>query len=298
MLFANLIFEECNLSSGEGSAGIIEVEECTSGRIRGAVRLHHVNFNGNQMNSSVAVSMNTETCSSLEMIDVQFDSNNCIGICGAILSTETVLRNVRLQENTQTGQTSGIPALLYGPPDSQISAEEIAASNNDGAVMFVEDGQLGITDASFVQNEVDSAENGDPVSASIHLINSVATIRRCEFEENSAISGAALYAVGSTVTLRNSNFEGNSGTDGGAAVYLLNCDDVNVRDCSFTRNSVPTLDGAGILSNNTESLTVRRSTFSENSAGTGAGLYALNGSTSVRDCTFQDRKSTRLNSSH
>ena len=45
-----------------------------------------------------------DTCSSLEMIDVRIAHNNCIGFCGAVLST---LKAVESKETISSSQTEG-----------------------------------------------------------------------------------------------------------------------------------------------------------------------------------------------
>ena len=274
VLFANLAFEECALHADESTA-IIEVGECDDDT-RGTVQLHHVEFSQNQLNGTVAVLLNEGSCSSVEMVDVLFEGNVCSGRCGAVLSDQNELTDVRIRDNRQI-EASGVPAILYAPPESNTTLRGIAASENDGPVVHVNRGVVEMADSTFRQNREIGNAKGELHGAGVYLVGGEANIRRCTFEENSALLGAGLFANRSSVSLRASSFERNRGLSGGTAVHLFRCRTVDVQNCTFFQNLVPALCGAGILSNATETLSIRQSTFAQNTADDGGAICIVGG---------------------
>ena len=233
-------------------------------------------FRRNQLNGTVAVLLNEGSCSSVEMVDVLFEGNTCSGRCGAVLSNQNELTNVRIRDNRQI-DAPGVPAILYAPPESTTTLRSIMASENDGPIVHVHRGEVQMRDSIFRRNrEIDNTE-GEAHGAGVYLTVAEADIRRCSFEDGNALLGAGLFADRSSISLRDSNFERNRGSVGGTAVHLFRCLTVDVRNCTFSENLVPALAGAGILSNATDTLAIQQSTFVQNTADHGGAICIVGG---------------------
>ena len=233
-------------------------------------------FRRNHLDGTVAVLLNEGSCSSVEMVDVLFEGNTCSGRCGAVLSNQNELTNVRIRNNRQI-DAPGVPAILYAPPESSTTLRSIVASENDGPIVHVHRGEVQMRDSIFRRNrEIDNTE-GEAHGAGVYLTGGEADIRRCSFEDGNALLGAGLFADRSSISLRDSNFERNGGSVGGTAVHLFRCRTVDVRNCTFSENLVPALAGAGILSNATDTLKIRQSTFVQNTADDGGAICIVGG---------------------
>ncbi|MCP3995772.1 MAG: hypothetical protein GY722_12000, partial [bacterium] len=121
----------------------------------------------------------------------------------------------------------------------------------------------------------------------------------CLIEDSNFIGNLANRTVtfsNSTGSVRRSQFEGNSASSDGGALYLLGST-VAVDSCGFTNNS--STGGGGAIACDTGEVTVSHSTFTGNDCdGAGGALYGTNADLQVMDCRFLDNQADQGGAIH
>jgi len=260
VLFANIAFERCVLTEASSDAAIVEVGSCVSDQDSGTIRLHHVDFVENQLTNAYGLNIDARSCSSVEMVDVTFEENNCSGICGALLSVgSNVLRDVAMLNNRETDESADTSAMISCPPNSKITAENITSRGNAGAAFYVNGASIVIKDSVFEENRVGA---NSTLASGVHLQDAKAKVDGCRFRDN-------------------------SGELGTSSVIAIDCKSVEITDCSFARNNASDLRGAAIRSSWTKSLKIRKSTFANNIGPDGGAVHLEDTTAEFEDCTLK-----------
>ena len=269
----------------------MEVAECSSSeRVQGTVRLHHVSFRGNTLSGSIGLQMRSPSCSTLELVDFEFENNTCSDRCGVILSTWNRLRDIRVRRVRLSGSTNDRPAVFYAHTGSQTSVERMDAAENEWPLLYIRTGKLEVSNATFTRNTVQRS-SGLSFGSCVHLENATATLEDCRFRNNTAEDGAAVAGSRSNVTLTNSHFEKNEAQRGGA-VNIRDASSITIRSCTFTSNEAR--ENAGVLSASGSQVHIQQSDFAENTARFSSGCPHLNelSTLELRDSTFDRNRGT------
>jgi len=134
------------------------------------------------------------------------------------------------------------------------------------------------------------------------VMDSVATIRDCDFVNNAAtLNGGAIWAQDTVLTVEDCFFMGNTaGNNGGAISADGFAADINISDCNFDNN---TSNNAGAIYFNVSfgSANITRCGFDQNQSNTNASaVWMILGDDkvspgSVSQCSFQDNTSGAQN---
>ena len=276
VLFANLIFEDCVFESGS-SGSIVEVENCSSSRIRGTTQFHHVCFKSNILINGAGLAMQSPSCSELELIDFVFENNTCSGRCGVIMSRRNRLRDIVVHQNKRSDSAISNTTVFYAPPGSDTSVDHMNSSENRCSSLDVVDGSLNMTRSTFIQNSIAAGQDGTS-STSLHLTSATVSIKECRFEQNEAQTGGAIAVSGSNVTFTDSIFNANVATKGGVMV-LRDDSMVSIQSCNFSSNTA--LRSGGILFARSSQLFVQYSFLKKNSANGNGGCFCLDNSSNL-----------------
>ena len=304
VLFANLMFEGCSFKSGR-SASIVEVENCSSRRIRDTIQFHHISFRKNTLIKGTGLTMQSPSCFELELIDFVVERNRCDGRCGVILSRQNRLRDIVIRKNKPYDPEKTKTVLFYAPPGSETSVDGINSTQNSCPSINVEGGSLNMTKAVFYRNSIPIGQNGAN-SAPLQLKNAKASIKDClcrqneaeyggaisveknslcnitdcQFNKNSASGdGGAIYVAGSILSVQKCNFTEGSATDGGG-IYASSS---NVSVENTSASDLSARDFGGFLSGSTSEIRMQNCLFSDNMASDGGGVIECD-----PDCRFSD----------
>ena len=274
--FANLVFEDCSFASGS-SGSIVEVENCASSRIRGTIQFHHVSFGNNTLIGGSGLAMQSPSCFELELIDFVMESITCDGHCGVILSRWNRLRDVIVRQNEPADAENTNTAVFYAPPGSETSVDHMNSSANRCSSLEVEDGSLNMTETVFVLNSFVVSRN-DASSSSLRLNSATASMKECEFRQNSSPAGGAIEASRSNVTFTDSIFAENVAIRGGVMV-LRDDNIVSIQSSRFLSNRVSQRGGA--IAATKSRLIVTDSFLANNSANITGGCILLDDSSDL-----------------
>ena len=270
--FANLAFEDCALEPGS-SGFIVEVENCTSSRIRGTIQFHHVSFRKNTLINGTALAIQSPSCSELELSDFVFENNTCVGRCGVIMSRRNRLTDVVIRHNTQYDSENSNTAVFFAPPGSETSVDRMISSENRCSSIAVQNGLLDMTRSTFTKNSIEPNQDGMGVT-SLMLTSASVSIIECRFEQNTAPIGGAVAMSESNVTFADSSFEANTARSGGVMVFG-DSSTVRIQSCDFFMNEA--LELGGVLVAIESRLIVTDSVFEKNSANNSGGCILLEG---------------------
>ena len=234
--------------------------------------------------------MRSPSCSTLELVDFEFENNTCSDRCGVILSTWNRLRDIRVRRVRLSGSTNDRPAVFYAHTGSQTSVERMDAAENEWPLLYIRSGELEVSNATFTRNTVQRS-SGLSFGSCVHLENATATLEDCRFRNNMAEDGAAVAGSRSNVTLTNSQFEKNEAQRGGA-VNIRDASSITIRSCTFTSNEAR--ETAGVLSASGSQVHIQQSDFAENTARFSSGCLHLNelSTLELRDSTFDRNRGT------
>ena len=283
MTLTDLSIEGCLYDVSGASESIVDVEECTSGRARGTIRLHRIGFRDNRLNGAVAVKADTTSCSVVEIKDFDFRTNTCNGVCGLLLAKENRLRNITIEQNQPIPSSNSGSVIVRVPPKSAATVDWIRAFANSCPIFEIEGGSFNLSNGKFTKNAetvvkdhsssvCTTAVEEYSISACIRLKDAFASIQNCSFEENEADSGSAISARASNIVLKDCTFRENTARTKGT-VLLRNRSSLTVLSSLFFSNTAG-ISGGAIDAQNTE-LTLTHSTCVQNEAGLkGACLHA------------------------
>ena len=271
MTLTDLSIEGCLYDVSGASESIVDVEECTSGRARGTIRLHRIGFRDNRLNGAVAVKADTTSCSVVEIKDFDFCTNTCNGVCGLLLAKENRLRSIAIEQNQPIPSSNSGSVIVRVPPKSVATVDRIRAFANSCPIFEIEGGSFSLSNGNFTKN-AETVVKDIFISACINLKDASASIQDSTFEENRADYGAAINAHGSNVTLKDCAFRSNVAEIKGT-VLLRNGSSLTTDSSLFSSNRAEKSGGA-IDAQKTE-LSFRRLTCIQNKAGlTGGCLHA------------------------
>ena len=267
----DLVVEGCLFVVSGALESVIGFEKCDSEQDIGTVRLHRIGFRENRfLGGAVAIQANALSCSKLEIEDFDFQRNICNGVCGLLLSKENRLQNITIRQNRRISSLNGVndlllteenglqnlsvehyrsipslssrSAIIWAPPRSSTSADNISALENSCTIFEVEGGSFDLSSSNFTKNSA-SGEEDDSISACIKMKDTSAFIRDCSFEENEASYGVAINARISNATLTNCTFQSNKAGMNGA-ICLRNKSSLTIDSCRFLSNRAKKSGGA------------------------------------------------------
>ena len=287
--FADLVIKGCTFDGTEGARALIEVSGCEAKNGARLVALHRVTFRKNTLISASGLRMSESSCSDLEMVEVEIANNVCSSDgCGVLLSKKSNLENCAAFENRVVKSNKQMSSLLYVPALSSTTIQGLEASRNDLTVIRVREGDLSLSNASFVRNTVDNENAEETKTTCIHLVQSSAAISKCSFTANNGYNGSAVLAKESDVSVSTSVFNNNLGSRSGGCVHAL-MSNVTLEKTSATNNSAERDGGfMHVLSSN---VTLENTSAANNIAKDDGGfLYA-------KDSTIALENTTATNSS-
>ena len=150
VLFTNIQFEGCSFNgSMEGTAAIVEVEKCSpSSPGRNRIQFYHVRFEKNILVGGAGLRVHSPSCSSLELIDFEFEDNVCDGHCGVIMSDRNQLFDVRVRRISPSYSSDSRIAVFDAPPGSQTYVEGIVVEEAC-PLLHVRNASLSISHTGF-----------------------------------------------------------------------------------------------------------------------------------------------------
>ena len=127
------------------------------------------------------------------------------------------------------------------------------------------------------QNGYKVGDSGGAISRENETaFGNILNIYNCTFENNKAgKEGGALHIHNTNVTIENSTFINNSASLGGA-IYFFESDELIIRFCNFTSNSVGGTAQGGAINQDKGTLTIENSLFDSNECFTGGALFLDN----------------------
>ena len=135
---------------------------------------------------------------------------------------------------------------------------------NDGPAIYVQDCELSVSEASFLDNVAE--DDGGALT----VWYSHATVTDSVFERNTGLDGGAMAVFYGSATVNNTQFTDNSSTHFAGALWMYSSD-LAMDGTTFTRNINSGDDGGGLLMHG--SATLNNVTFTDNSAVRGGGLF-------------------------
>ncbi|GAF98123.1 unnamed protein product, partial [marine sediment metagenome] len=222
----------------------------------------------------------------VEFADCTFNNNTATydggGIyCGVGNSAE--FTDCELRNNTATFDGGG---LYYGSEGNSILTRCAFSGNRAeyGAGIFynVNCGLSKLTECSFIDN--DANEDGGGV---LFGVNNLIMVSDCNFTNNLAQKGAGLYFdpnCGGEIKL--SELVGNDANEDGGAIYIGDCNDIEVNDCDISYNTAH--HGGGLFCLWSPGSRIIACTIKYNDAAPGlaqgGGIYSFAGPKLIKDC--------------
>ena len=256
----------------------MEVESCSSSRIRGTTQFHHVSFRKNTLIKGTGLVMQSPSCSELELSDFVFENNTCDGLCGVIMSRRNQLTDVVIRHNTQIDSENANTIVFFAPPGSKSSVDRMISSENRCSSIAVQNGSLNMTRSTFAQNSIALYQDGVGVTSLI-LTSASVSIKECQFQQNTAPMGGAFAISGSNVTFTDSIFNANVAIKGGGVMVFGNSSTVRIQSCNFSMNEA--LEFGGVLVAIESRLIVADSFLEKNSANKTGGCIFLGSSSKL-----------------
>jgi hypothetical protein len=136
--------------------------------------------------------------------------------------------------------------------------------------------------------------------ASIHSFQCSVSVKNCSFTNGLAKIGGSIAAIESNILIENSIFSNGFAKRSVGGVWILNCNNTKITNCTFSNNQANEYYGA-ISINNQDSgiITIDNCIISGNTAFLGAGGIGIssNGETILSNITFMNNRITSTNSS-
>ncbi len=176
------------------------------------------------------------------------------------------------------GSDSGDSTVLDG--FTFTSGNAIFSTNNNGAGMYIDNGNLTLVNCTFSGNTAGNYGGG------LYVKSGYPTLTNCTFSGNTAKSynGGGLYVESGNTILTNCTFSENTAeNDAGGGLYIKD-GNTTLTNCTFSENTAKE-DGGGMYVNKGNP-TLVNCTFSENTAkeNRGGGLYVYSGNTTLKNC--------------
>eukprot|EP00210_Caulerpa_lentillifera_P004162 g3968.t1 len=285
-LFENFIFQNCSLNhrTGEEQYGLITTRKCSSSQNLGTIAFHHIDFEANFLNTSAALFVQEPSCSVINIVDVNFHNNTCVGVCAASLPTWSEIRNMSLTTNSFLDKDVHTPTLIRIHSGSNATIDGLVASRNNGTVVYVQNATLRISNSYIYNNTGDSSQIED------HTGNTVSDpapgqILDSRFEAISGAVGSSIVIYNSSSVIRRTSVIGSTSTGRGGAVFLFFGINVQILN-SFIANNSASISGGGIFSDRTRNLKIENTSFEMNTAERGGGLYFAEGDLEITKSSF------------
>ena len=220
--------------------------------------------------------------------DSIFLNNHSFRKGGAIYSQDVVITGSTFTANGSVK----FGGAIYSFDDLDLVADSTFSDNTtgkDGGAIYVDsdildldiDGQSGIVDSTFSDNEADADANTDGDGGAVYVEDDVSgSVSSNSFTGNSAYDGGAFMINGAlNGQLSRNRFVLNVATRDGGAINLDNLDVLSVVTRNQFRNNTAGRDGGGARldddgNDETAAAIVSANTFSGNRAvGNGGGMY-------------------------
>lgn len=314
---ANIEIIECVFSKNSDASPIIFSNECDEYK-NGTIKFHHVNFKMNKNHLKPGCfSTDSLTCSSLEMINVNFDENESGGIVIGNLLPINTLTDVKMTNNKFLRGKSPDPPLtilMQLESESILNIDNLRAINNTGLIISASNGSnIDIKNSIFDNNSgsliyptLPSCIIGNNtkilISKSIFVKSKPIFIEiensEIEIEDSlfqnighdgfNATEFTAIRTIESDTTVKNSNFSYNAGGENSGALYNEESN-ITIINCVFYANSAK--HGGAIYNRCKEKtcqMNISDSFFMENTAVSKGGAISNEESDiTISNCMFQ-----------
>ena len=269
--FADLAIEGCTFDGTAEAQSVIEVSRCDDRESPGLVTLRRLVFRNNRLVGASGLRISASSCSDLEMIDVEIGDNVCLNDgCGVFLTKKSILENCAVSGNRLARFDQQPSSLLYASASSTTAIQGFAASENDLAVVRVQDSVLSLSNASFDGNSLNKINAEERKDSCIHSVKSSVTIARCSFLANEGYSGSAVFAKRSNVSVSSSVFRNNVGSFEGGCIYAARSN-VTLENSSATYNDA---NSGGFMYAEKSNVTLESMSAVSNFAGNDGGFMS------------------------
>ena len=226
--------------------------------------------------------MSESSCSELEMVDVEITDNECSSEgCGVLLGKRSNLENFTVSGNKVVRSNKQPSSLVYAPSSSTTMIQGLTASENDLAVVRLQDGVLYLSNSSFDRNSLDKKNARKTKISCVHLVKSSAEISKCNFTENEGYNGSAVLAKRSNVYVSGSIFRNNNGSLAGGCIYAENSN-VELENTTVTNSSA---EYGGFMYARSSNVMLENTVATNNSAKSGGFMSADGLAVKFKDTT-------------
>eukprot|EP00210_Caulerpa_lentillifera_P004170 g3976.t1 len=292
-LFANFIFRNCSLDhrTGEEQYGLITTRNCSTSRNLGTIAFHHVDFEANFLNASAALLVQESSCSAIDIVDVSFHNNTCVGVCAASLSTWNEIRNMSLNMNQFLDKDVHTPTLIRIHSGSNATIDGLIASENNGTVVYVQNATMHISNSYIYKNSGGRSQIED-YPGGVAFVQASGQILDSQFEANTGTTGSSIDIRNSSCVIERTSVTRSESTGLGGGISSLFGANVRILD-SFIANNSAVSHGGGIYSSRTTSLKIENTIIEMNIAELGGGIYSKEGNLEVTRSNFRYNRATK-----
>jgi len=275
---------DCNSTSSV----IVLSPRCGSRRRQGISQLSHLTFQDNEVLEQGHIVEANGRCAELDITDLVFLRNRCIGTHCVVLGARNTLKNLYLTNNQGSNDTSLDSSIFFTSTGSQTTATNVTSVNNTIRSFYINNGDLRLADSHFDGNmkHHSSQRRDNSIGGSILFTNhSSVSISSTIFEHNSAFNGGAIFSWSSNITISDCIFRENDAGDGnGGAIYGHYNSSFDISSSVFSRNHGHR--GAALFSNYTVVVNLTNTSIWENNSSRSGAIWIFNGSVKIRTSEF------------
>eukprot|EP00210_Caulerpa_lentillifera_P004180 g3986.t1 len=292
-LFANFMFRNCSLNHGTGEEqyGLITTRNCSTSRNLGTIAFYHIDFEANFLNASAALLVQEPSCSVIEIVDVSFHNNTCVGVCAASLSTWNEIQNMSLNMNQFLDKDVRTPTLIRIHSGSNATIDGLFASENDGTVVYVQNATMRISNSYIYKNSGGRSQIED-YPGGVAFVQASGQILDSQFEANTGTTGSSIDVRNSSCVIERTSVTRSESTGQGGGISSLFGANVQILDSVIANNSAVS-HGGGIYSIRTASLIFENTIIEMNRAEAGGGIYSREGDLKITRSNFQSNMATK-----
>lgn len=282
-------FSECafvgNRITGEGSGdgysfgGACTIFECE------AASFTDCSFEDNE--SSYAGGALVVQSSSCSVTSCEFENNTAVEYGGGM--TSLINDSFEVLNGSFVGNSSMSGGGIY----FQQTNVEIVASTFEqnsaarlGGAVSVSDSDVDISDSEFISNittDEGDEETADIAGGGMLVMNSVAEVNGCLFEDNESLNGGGYFSYGSEEVISDCQFVTNSAQIDGGGYFANGLLTALFEGCLFESNISSRWGGGMIVVGD---MSVLGCSFEGNESSMGAGMFNIEGEVEVEGCTF------------
>jgi len=276
----------------DSASDIVVLElSCANNQSLDQAQLVHVDFNNNNVsNSGGLINGRGASCTRLSLEDAEFNQNSCDGKGCISLSSNSILRDIRVFGNRKANGSQASCSMFSFQEGSQAYVRNMSAVRNEIRIVHAQNTVVTIQFSHFRGNmrEQASTRGAKRVNGGVLLAShSVLFIHNSTWQDNFASSGGAIYATASEVEIRNCSFHrNNASNDQGGAVYSSGGNPLNITFTVFSEN---TADRGGAFVFQSVNVSLTNCQFTKNEAShVGVGMIQHNSSFAVEEVLFDD----------